>query len=390
MFVIQTRNAISEAGLDLFDRNQYTLTDNAEKPDGILVRSAVIKEDDIQSSVKAIVRVGAGVNTIPVDYCSLKGIVVFNTPGANANSVKELVIAGLLLSSRGICEGINWLNGLTSDNRLSKLVEKEKSRFAGTEIEGKTLGVIGLGAIGVLVANAATKLGMTVYGHDPFISVSAAWGLSGKVIRSENLEQIMRVSDYVSIHAPLTANTQGLLNTRLLQQAKPGLRILNFARDGLVDWTALREALQSGRIDRYITDFPTPEIVGQKGVMCIPHLGASTKEAEDNCAVMAVRQIINFLECGTIENSVNFPSCFLESGTGCRILVANRNVPNMLSQILDILAKEGLNVDEMVNKNHGDIAYNIIDISPPCIDSSALARLNAIDGVIMTRHLPAR
>ena len=327
------------------------------------------------------------VNNIPVDECTEKGIVVFNTPGANANSVKELVIAGLLLSARRIHEGMNWVEAQKAEEGLSKSVEAEKSSFAGTEISGKTLGVVGLGAIGVLVANAAVELGMSVYGYDPFISVTAAWGLSARVKRCDSIEQLMGTCDYMTLHVPLSADTEGLVNAERIKRAKKGLCILNFSRGGLVDRSAIKPALKDGTISRYVTDFPTSELLGLDGVMSIPHLGASTEEAEDNCAEMAVRQLKEFLENGNIMNSVNFPACSLDPSGGVRLLVANRNVPNMLSQILEILADEGLNVEEMVNKHRNGIAYNIIDLSVACIGSDAMVKLGAIEGVLMTRQI---
>lgn len=387
MLKIQTRNKISPVGLDLFGRDDYEVASEIPGPDALLLRSYKLPMDEIADSVKAIARAGAGVNNIPVEQCTDKGIVVFNTPGANANSVKELVIAGLLLSSRRIHEGMSWVENQNTDPELSKRVEKEKSSFAGTEIAGKALGIVGLGAIGVLVANAAIELGMTVYGYDPYISVKAAWGLSARVQRCESIEQLMATCDYMSLHVPLTPDTEGLINSEKLKRAKKGLRILNFSRGGLVERKAIGPALENGTLSRYITDFPTPELQGVEGVMGIPHLGASTEEAEDNCAVMAVNQLQDFLENGNIVNSVNFPTCSLEASGGVRLLVANRNVPNMLSQILEVLADEGLNVDEMVNKHRDGIAYNIIDLSAGCISDSAMEKLSAIDGVIMTRQI---
>lgn len=387
MFKIQTRNKIAPVGLDLFGREEYEVASEIPGPDAMLLRSYKLPADEVGSTVKAIARAGAGVNNIPVEACTDRGIVVFNTPGANANSVKELVIAGLLLSSRKIHEGISWVENQSADGDIAKSVEKEKSSFAGSEISGKKLGIVGLGAIGVLVANAAIDLGMEVFGYDPFISVAAAWGLSSKVMRCESLDQLVGTCDYVTLHIPLTAETENLINAEKLKRAKPGIRILNFSRGGLVDRAAVKLGLADGSVSRYITDFPTPELLGVKGVMSIPHLGASTEEAEDNCAVMAVKQLKDFLENGNITNSVNFPVCSMERAGGVRLILANRNVPNMLSQILAVLAEEGLNVEDMVNKHRNGNAYNIIDLSASCIRDEAMKQLNSIDGVVMTRQI---
>ena len=387
VFKIQTRNKISPVGLDEFGRDDYEVASEIPGPDALLLRSYKLPLEEIGPTVKAVARAGAGVNNIPVDACTERGIVVFNTPGANANSVKELVIAALLLSARRIHEGMNWVSAQAPDEELSKNVEKEKSSFAGTEIGGKSLGVVGLGAIGVLVANAAVELGMKVYGYDPFISVAAAWGLSAKVKRCDSIDQLMATSDYMTLHVPLTPDTENLVNAERIKKAKKGLRILNFSRGGLVDRQAVKEALKDGTLSRYVTDFPAPELLGVEGVLSIPHLGASTEEAEDNCAVMAARQLKDFLENGNIVNSVNFPACSLEPSGSSRLLVANRNIPNMLSQILEILADGGLNVDEMVNRHRNGIAYNIIDVSGTCINDEAMKRIGAIDGVVMTRQI---
>ena len=387
MFKIQTRNKIAPVGLDLFGRDAYEIASEILGPDALLLRSYKLPIDEIGSSVKAIGRAGAGVNNIPVDACTDRGVVVFNTPGANANSVKELVIAGLLLSSRQIHEGMNWVAEQSADDNLATNVEKGKSSFSGSEISGKKLGVVGLGAIGVLVANVAIDLGMEVFGYDPFISVTAAWGLSSKVIRCESLDQLVGTCDYMTLHIPLTPDTKNLINAEKLKRANNGLRILNFSREGLVDTAAVRVALKDGTVSRYITDFPVPELLGEKGVMSIPHLGASTTEAEDNCAVMAVKQLKDFLEHGNISNSVNFPACSMERAGGVRLIVANKNVPNMLSQILAVLADEGLNIEDMVNKHRNGNAYNIIDLSANCISEDAMGQLGSIEGVVMTRQI---
>lgn len=387
MFKIQTRNKIAPIGLNQFPRNEYEVASEIPGPDAVMLRSYKLAGDEIDTTVKAIARAGAGVNNIPVEECTDRGIVVFNTPGANANSVKELVIAGLLLSSRQIHEGMNWVADQSADENLSINVEGRKSKFAGSEISGKKLGVVGLGAIGVLVANAATDLGMEVYGYDPFISVAAAWGLSSKVSRCESLDQLMGTCDYMTLHVPLTEDTENLVNNDNLKRAKSGLRILNFSRDGLVNAAAVKAALTEETVSYYVTDFPVPELLGVKGVMSIPHLGASTSEAEDNCAVMAAKQLKEFLENGNISNSVNFPVCSMEPAGGVRLIVANRNVPNMLSQILGVLADEDLNIEDMVNKHKNGIAYNIIDISASCISPDAMDQLSDIVGVVMTRQI---
>ncbi len=387
MFKIQTRNKISPIGLSLFERNNYEVAGELPDPDALLLRSYKLPEDEIDSTVKAIARAGAGVNNIPVEACTDRGIVVFNTPGANANSVKELVIAGLLLSSRRIHEGMNWVSGQSADGNLSKNVEKEKSSFAGSEISRKKLGVVGLGAIGTLVANVAVDLGMDVYGYDPFITIDSAWGLSRRIKHCENLDQLIGTCDYMTLHIPLIPDTENIINTEKLKLAKTGLRILNFSRGGLVDIAAVKTALEGGTVSHYITDFPNPELLGVKGVMSIPHLGASTAEAEDNCAVMAVRQLQDFLEHGNITNSVNFPACSLEPAGGVRLIIANKNIPNMLSQILAVLEDEGLDYENMVNKHRNGIAYNIIDLSAPGISSEAMNKLGAINGVVMTRQI---
>lgn len=387
MYKVQILNSISPAGLNKLPSDSYTVSENFSDPDALLLRSRKIKPEEISPSVKAVARAGTGVNNIPVEECSQRGIPVFNTPGANANSVKELVIAGLLLSSRGIYEGINWVNNRKSNPELVRLVEKEKKQFAGREIYGKVLGIAGLGAIGVLVANAAVEMGMKVYGYDPFISISAAWGLSSRVIHCDNPEQLMAESDYLSLHIPLSEKTKNIIDEKKLSKAGKGLCIMNFSRGELVDNQAVIQALKNGRISRYVTDFPSPELAGEPGVLAIPHLGASTREAEDNCAVMAVNQLKDFLENGNIVNSVNFPSCKLEPTGNIRLLIANRNIPNMLSQIMEILGEEGLNIEEMVNRHREELAYNIIDLSSSCIRPELMKKIAAIHGVISTRQI---
>ncbi len=337
----------------------------------------------------AIARAGAGVNNIPLDACSERGIVVFNTPGANANSVKELVIAGLLLSSRGIHEGISWAKEHAGNDDLATLVEKEKKRFAGTEIMGKTLGVVGLGAIGVMVSNAAVAMGMRVIGFDPFISVESAWGLASSIERARSLDHLLSESDFVTLHVPLNDNTKKMIGADQLEKMKEGARLLNFARGGLVVDDALVAALSKGAIDRYVTDFPSATVARHERVLPVPHLGASTEEAEENCAVMAATQLRNYLESGAIVNSVNFPQAELEPTDHQRILIANRNIPNMVGQISTILANHSINILDLLNRHRGELAYNIIDIEGG-ISSAAVNQLRAIDGVIFVRTiLPA-
>ncbi len=387
MFKIQTRNKISPVGLELFDRKEYEVADEISAADALLLRSYKIQENEIETSVKAIARAGAGVNNIPVETCTDRGIVVFNTPGANANSVKELVIAGMLLSARRIHEGMSWIEGQTADENLAKTVEKEKSNFAGTEISGKTLGVIGLGAIGGLVANAGLSLGMEVYGYDPYISIPGAWNLSNSVKICENLNKLMEICDYVSIHVPLLPATKNLINAENLKNAKAGLRILNFARGGLVEESAVKLALEAGTISYYITDFPSADLLGVKGVLSIPHLGASTAEAEENCAVMAANQLMDFLNNGNIKNSVNFPACSLDSAGGPRLIAAAKNNPELLKQILTILSEEGITTGEMISKERGDTAYTIINISDSEVNKKTMERISSLKGVLISREL---
>ena len=386
MFTIRTMNKIAQRGIALLPSDRFTVDDEVQEPDAILVRSAKLHDEEFAPNMKAIARAGAGVNNIPIDRCSEQGIVVFNTPGANANSVKELVIAGLLLSARGIHEGLSWVSENASESELASLVEKEKKRFAGTEIMGKTLGVVGLGAIGVMVSNAATALGMRVIGFDPFISVDSAWGLSRAVERARSLEQLLAQADYVTIHVPLNDNTRGMIGAKEIAAMKEGARLLNFARGGLVDETELAKALESGKVARYVTDFPDETIAGAPGVLGVPHLGASTDEAEENCAIMAARQLRDYLERGTITNSVNFPECQLDATDNQRVLVANRNIPNMVGQITTILANHSINILDLLNRHRGDLAYNIIDIDGN-LSQGAVDQLQAIEGVIFVRTI---
>lgn len=387
MFRIRTLNKISPEGLDLFPRDRYEVASDLSNPDAILVRSADLHSIEIPDTVQTIGRAGAGVNNIPVADCSEKGIVVFNTPGGNGNAVKELTIASMLISSRKIINGINWCSSIADKaDQVPELVEKGKSQFTGPEIKGKTLGVIGLGAIGVMVCNDAVALGMNVIGYDPFISVDAAWNLSRSVQRADTLEGLLMKADYVTLHAPLTSATKGILDEKQFRLMKNNVRIINLARGGLVNEADLLEALKAGKVSTYVTDFPTAELLACESVICIPHLGASTPEAEDNCAVMAVRQVMDYLETGAIKNSVNFPHCKLEQRAPYRLLVANRNVPNMVGQITTVLAAANINIMDLINHHRDQYAFNIIDTEQE-ISKDILEKLGAIDGIVRFRSI---
>lgn len=379
-------NNITKVGTDCF-RKGYTLTDSIEDAAGVLVRSADMKETAFPAGLRAIARAGAGVNNIPLDRCAENGIVVFNTPGANANSVKELVLCGMLLASRDVAGGIRWVQDNAGDENIAKTTEKAKKAFAGNELKGKTLGVIGLGAIGVLVANAAVSLGMKVYGFDPYLSVKSAWNLSPLVIHAEKIEEIYAVSDFVTIHVPATPTTKGMVGAEALAQMKEGAVLLNFARDTLVDESALAQALESGKVRKYVTDFPTPASARMKNALVIPHLGASTEEAEDNCAVMAVEELQDYLDNGNIHNSVNYPEINLGvCEAEARVGILHRNIPNMLSQITAFFGSQGLNIENMANKSRGNYAYTLLDISHP-MPHDTVERLKEIDGVIRVRRI---
>ena len=365
MYQYQCLNAVSEAGLSLFPES-YQRTQSMEEADVLLVRSASLHETVFPDNVKAVARAGAGVNNIPLKTCAEKGIVVFNTPGANANGVKELVIAGLLLASRDIIGGIEWVKAHAGEEQIAGAAEKEKKRFAGQEIEGKKLGVIGLGAIGALVANAALHLGMEVYGYDPYLSVDSAWNLSRHIHHVRDLEEICRECDYITLHVPVVDDTKGMIHRETLSQMKDGVILLNFARDLLVKEEDLLEALTTGHVRSYVTDFPTPVIAGVKGAIVIPHLGASTEESEDNCARMAAKQIRAYLEHGNIQNSVNYPDSDMGyRGENTRIVLLHHNVPNMIGQFTKILADDNMNIADMSNKSKGGYAYTMIDIDSP-------------------------
>ncbi|MCK5729556.1 MAG: phosphoglycerate dehydrogenase [Draconibacterium sp.] len=390
MFKIQTLNKIDSDGLSLFPSANYKIADEQLNADAIVLRSFKMHDMEFPSSLKAIARAGAGVNNIPLEKCTNEGIVVFNTPGANANGVKELVIAGLMLASRDIVESVIWAKTLIGKgDQVSSLVEKGKKDFAGQEIKGKTLAVIGLGAIGVLVANAAKAMGMNVIGYDPYISVKHALKLSREVTWVEGIEPLLSQADYVTVNIPLTPETKGYINKEKFAMMKDDVRILNFARGGLIDVADLKIAIASGKVAKYITDFPNEEELKMDGVISIPHLGASTKESETNCAIMAVNQVKDYLDYGNIKNSVNFPEAIMELHNEARILIANRNVPNMVSQISTVLAAEGINIDNMLNKKRGEIAYNIIDVDSQAIDESIKEKLMAINGIFMVRIIQA-
>jgi len=386
MFRIQTLNKISPLGLDLFPRDKYEVASDIPNPDAILVRSADMNGSEIPSSVLAIARAGAGYNNIPVQKCSDSGVVVFNTPGANANAVKELTLAALLISSRNIIGGVNWTLSEADKPDIAELVEKEKSKFTGPEIKGKTLGVVGLGAIGVMVANDAIALGMDVIGYDPYISVDAAWNLSREVVRADTLEGLLAKSDYVTLHIPLGDNTKGLLDAEKFRLMKKDARVINFSRNALVKDKDIIEALNAGKISVYVTDFPSQELLACKKVIGIPHLGASTPEAEDNCAIMAVKQIMDYLESGAIRNSVNFPRCKLEQHAASRLLVVNKNIPNMVGQITTLLAGSNINITDLINHHRDDYAYNIIDTEQQ-LSAAVLEQIRKVDGIIRVRAI---
>jgi D-3-phosphoglycerate dehydrogenase len=385
MFRIRTMNKISPLGLDLFPRDKYEVASELSNPDAILVRSADLHSVEIPGTVLAVARAGAGYNNIPVAACSERGIAVFNTPGGNANAVKELAIAALLLSSRNITGGIDWCKTIAGRaDEVPDLVEKEKSRFEGPELKGKVLGVVGLGAIGVAVANDAVALGMQAIGYDPYISVEAAWNLSRAVVRADTLEGLLSKADYITLHLPLADSTKGLVNAEKIRFMKKGARVVNLARGGLVNEADIIEALDSGKLSAYITDFPSAEILACPRVIAIPHLGASTPEAEDNCAVMAVQQLMDYLESGAVKNSVNLPRCRLDQRGPNRLVVINRNIPNMVGQITTILAAADLNITDLINHHHDDYAYNIIDTEQP-IPGETLEQINKVEGVIRVR-----
>ncbi len=384
MINVSCLNNIASVGLDLFS-DDYNTESSFEDAQAVLVRSAKMHDMELGENLLAIARAGAGVNNIPLDKCANAGIVVFNTPGANANAVKEQVIAAMLLASRDLLGGNEWVKANKDDADIAKATEKAKKAFAGQEIMGKKLGVIGLGAIGQLVANAAISLGMDVYGYDPYLSVNAAWNLSSKVKHIENVEDIYKECNYITVHVPALDSTKGMINKAALDMMQDGTVIINCARDILVDEQAVGEALKSGRVKKYVTDFPNPVTAGMEGAIVLPHLGASTEEAEDNCAVMAVKELRNYIENGNIINSVNYPACDMGvCATAGRVAVCHKNVPAVISKITSVMGDAGINIEEMANKSRGDYAYSMLDISEPASES-VIDKLAAIDGVIKVR-----
>ena len=386
MFNIKTLNKISPSGLNRFDKTKYTYGDDIENPDAIMVRSAKMHEMEFGSSLVAIGRAGAGVNNIPLDRCSEAGIVVFNTPGANANAVKELVIAGMLICSRRVIPAIEWEKTLKGNGtEVSKMVEKGKSAFTGPEVMGKTLGVIGLGAIGIGVANTARALGMEVYGYDPYLSVDAAWHLSSSIKHAANLDEIFAKCDYITVHVPLTDETRDMINAKSIAGMKDGVRILNFARGDLVNTADIIDALATGKVAAYVTDFANDELVGVEGVIAIPHLGASTPEAEDNCASMAAGELIDYLENGNIVNSVNMPAVSCPRTSGARICVIHKNNPGMISSLSAFFSGKNVNIENMLNKSKKDYAYTLIDIAEKDVDEAIVAGIRDVEGTIRVR-----
>ena len=381
---IKCLNPIAKVGLDLFD-DKYEITENFEEADGVLVRSAAMHDLELPDNLKVIARAGAGVNNIPLDKCAEKGIVVFNTPGANANGVKELVIAGLLLASRDIVGGIDWVKDNLDDENINKSAEKAKKAFAGHEIKGKTLGIIGLGAIGVLVANAATALGMEVYGCDPYLSVNNALNLSRSVNIVKERSEIYENCDFITVHVPLLDDTKGMINEDAISQMKDGVVILNFARDILVNEEDLSKALESGKVAKYVSDFPNKTSVKMKNTIIIPHLGASTEESEDNCAVMAAKEMMDYIENGNIINSVNYPKCDAGVCTSeGRITICHKNIPNIITKCAGVFSSEGINIDHMVNKSRGDFAYSMFDIDAASTEDM-VKKLEEVEGILKVR-----
>lgn len=384
MYTIQTLNKISPLGLNQLDPKEFNVTNESDNPDGILVRSADLHEMAFGSNLRAIARAGAGTNNIPLDKCAEAGIVVFNTPGANANAVKELVIGALIISSRDVISGIKWCWNLTdADGDVEKLVEKQKSQFVGPELLGKNLGIIGLGAVGVKVANAAVQLGMNVYGYDPYLSVQNALVLNSSV-KIVDLKTIYEMSDYITIHSPLLPSTKGMIDETSISSMRHGVRIINLARGGLVDDKDMLAAIESGKVSRYVTDFPNNDLVGKLGVITIPHLGASTPESEENCAIMAAQELREYLLTGNICNSVNMPNVEMARSGKARLGIIHRNIPKMISNIVSLLSSEGANIENMTNKSKGNYAYTLIDLSQ-VISEETLQHVRALDGVLRLR-----
>lgn len=388
VFQILTLNQISPLGLKRFDAGHYVVGDDIVEPDAILVRSYNMLKMDIPANVKAIGRAGAGTNNVPVKDMNLRGVPVFNTPGANANAVKELVLAGMLMASRNLVPAIRFTEGLQGDDAtLHKLAEEGKKQFAGIELPGRTLGIIGLGAVGRLVADAAIRLGMKVMGYDPEITVEAAWNLSAEVKKAQSIEDLLRNSDFITLHVPLLEATRHLINHERVQSMKKGAILLNFSRDGIVDENAVLMGIESGEIKNYVCDFPSQKFQHHAAVIMLPHLGASTREAEENCAVMVVDQVMDYLENGNITNTVNFPNVTMGRESPYRVAVANSNVPNILGQISTNMAKAGLNIHNMVNKSRGEMAYTLVDVDSP-VPQQTIDEIAAIPGVLMVRYLP--
>jgi len=384
MFKLNCLNPISSLGLDKLTEN-YQVTDNVNEAEGVLVRSASMHDMELPDSLLAVARAGAGVNNIPLDKCAQKGIVVFNTPGANANGVKELVIAGMLLAARDVVGGIEWVKSAKDDENIAKTAEKEKKNFAGTELMGKKLGVIGLGAIGVKVANTALHFGMDVLGYDPYVSVDAAWSLSRSIKHVLSVDEIFAQCDYITIHVPLLDSTKGMINKDAIAKMKDGVVILNFARDLLANEADVLEAIKAGKVHRYVTDFPNTTTAGAEGCIVIPHLGASTEESEDNCAVMAVYEMMDYLENGNIKNSVNYPACDMGVCTKAgRVAIFHQNIANMITKFTAVFGEKGINISDMTNKSRGEYAYTMLDIEEAAT-AEIVEALEKIDGVFRAR-----
>ena len=384
MKTIRLMNKIAKIGTDVFNKDLFELSDSAENYDAIIVRSAALHDEKFPESLTAIARAGAGVNNIPVDKCTENGIVVFNTPGANANGVKELAVCALVLAARDVVGGVKWAESLAGEAGIAKLVEGGKGAFVGTELLGKKLGVIGLGAIGGMVANAANALGMTVLGYDPYITASAAWSLAPTVKQASGYDEIFKTCDYITLHVPATATTKNMISEKSLAMMKDGVRIINLARADLVCADDIKAAIASGKVARYVTDFPTEETVGERGIINIPHLGASTYESEDHCAVMAAKQLSEYLLTGNIKNSVNFPSVTLPHTAKARVAVMHKNIPNMLSQITAMFSAENINIENLANGSKGEVAYTIVETNDVA-DSKIVNAVMAIDGVFAVR-----
>ncbi|NLC96350.1 MAG: phosphoglycerate dehydrogenase [Erysipelotrichaceae bacterium] len=380
MYKIKTLNDISSVGLNTFS-NKYKISKHFEDEDAILLRSANIHDYEFSENVKSVARAGAGVNNIPIDKCSEKGIVVFNTPGANANAVKELVFAGLLMASRGIVDGVNWVQTQKDNENIAKDAEKQKKLYSGNELLNKNLGVIGLGAIGVQVANLALDFGMNVYGYDPYISLANAWNLSRNVKHSDSIDELLKNCDYITLHIPLNDKTKNTINDEVISKMKRGVKILNFSRDSLVNTEALLKGIEFKIIDKYITDFPVQKQIGNNNIIILPHLGASTEESEDNCALLAVRETMEFLEKGNISNSVNLPNCNMEISGKMRICCIHSNIPKMLTQITDSLSQNDVNIENLMNKSKKELAYTMVDIADP-VEDKIVENIKKIPGMI--------